>query len=1696
MTLTRRSLCSPIVSEHSSDNPQLSTPPESPQPRYASSEEASEDLRLDFDDGTGLTENLANFSLYPPEDIELPTSPPLDPLREQLAQPLFELQLGSTEFQFAQEHLDLYDTLLNAHTTHSEQLNYDDRLYLLELQNLSYPTAPPTPVHAPVYYTPYMAQPAGTGTGAGAAAAVAPPAAAITPTVAARTITELIGIRPGDYRFPQLKGRENYAAWKVHMRGLFRDAKLWPIIQGQLLPVLGDTNLTEGDGTTVPCAAITQVTIDEWTTRRDYAVGEMQRRCDIGPLAHINEVENPHIAWRQLQTMYENVGTAAMTVLHQQFYQRRMKEAGSVEEHIREMRKYQEQINLAINEQGGDKIQELQFIRQVVSSLPESWEIFISVLDFDFNTTNDPGGLNMSKRIQNRLLAEDLRRKAKTGDSALFVAPNRSSQSNNRPFNPNNRRAVDASRLTCNNCQKLGHIARNCRKPGGGAWKRKGRAYTTQETDEFAFTFVEISADNAETREHAYSIEPTHSFILDSAATCHIGNKSDQFKSLRPYSGQVKGMGGLAQIEGIGEIDLHVAKDSPKESHGSYRITTTSHIRLKDAYFIPSSPVNLISLSKLTDQRPEIEIIAKHDKITFYDPDKDDTIATAIKSGTRSSGNPWILFAIIDSEEFSYVARSLSDWHLILGHVNTRTILNMVNQKLVKGIEITKQSTRKPNIDCIGCVKGKSIVRPFKKADNAEFPVEVGQVIYSDTWGPARTVSIQGNEYMITFTDGATRYTLIYFMKHKNEAFENYKKAEAWLNTQFGKSIKRFHYDGGRELVHSDFRDYCAKKGTVVTTTAPYSSSSNGYVEVLNRRYAEKARSLMQASPHTKNMPFLWQEAMTYANNIKNRTPTHIGDKYISPYQALFGRIPDLSHYQLWGSLVQVLIQGDKNKIGTRTKSAILTGIEDSPSGMWRYLAMPHRSIQVTRNMYFQKVLPNPANSDEGEPMGHSKESQIDELDDFIEIAPPIEGEIVKKEEKKENSIENNKKSTHTLKENSTHSARSTLSTIKQTEESEQKHQSQQSKLTDTSQSTKSTKSPEISGEGTFLRSAQRSPEKGLSLENLPGFLTQSMQTDYDASRAASLPTRRSEPTVAAETAPTEPTGTSGPDSRTGPVNPGVANLRSAYNSGAARLRRNRDNRYQPVPLDGPSTRTRSRRQAQGLDQPEDFRKITKDHGGTRSEAFWVIPNKELDNFFTSHGYAPFTQPSGDEDDTNCDTAIEKHRVTPIESIPFDVRGELDTFYWCEDIPQTVAWMTNMPNNLTAFKYSNEVDDLGDHPTLSQLMRHPLLWPMAEEAMEAEIAAFQSKEVYELKELPPYISSSSVIPCHWRFTIRRDKDGQVIRIKARLVAGGDHQIPGRDFTEIFASTISTDTIRLLLAIGCKYDLDIIHMDVDAAFLNAPLDDIIFIRQPPHFSDSTSRVWHLKKSMYGLRQAPRDWERHRTHLLEGIGFNRLMSETSVYTRREDHNIAIIASYVDDFLILTTRGYADKVRDDIMGILKSKDLGPISSFLGIQVDRDRKDKTLKLSMPNYIKKVLPMMGMDGCAGANTPASHTTVLTPRAPDQVAPDYPYLSAIGRLLWLALTVRPDISFIVGALARHTQTYTNAHITAIKRVLRYLSSSSEVGLHYKAYDNDDIEIAYADASYGNKEEGPRTLDAPVPLGTWTSDRDPNSDPHR
>jgi hypothetical protein len=247
---------------------------------------------------------------------------------------------------------------------------------------------------------------------------------------------------------------------------------------------------------------------------------------------------------------------------------------------------------------------------------------------------------------------------------------------------------------------------------------------------------------------------------------------------------------------------------------------------------------------------------------------------------------------------------------------------------------------------------------------------------------------------MISFTDAASRFSIIHFMRNKNKVFLWYKKVEQWLKTQKEKPIKRIHFDNGTELIHGEFRSHCKNNGTIITTTAPYSSSQNRYAERLNWTLAEKTRLQIQGNSNTVSKPFYWQELTAYACLIKSFTATMIRDKYITPHELMFGKKPNVAHLQQWGTTCHVLIQSDKNKIGSRTKDAIFTGISNLQHGTWHYLALPNRSIQESCNVFFPKNPPDPATSDKIALIGLSKEHVIDELDEWVKVTPPSEGEM------------------------------------------------------------------------------------------------------------------------------------------------------------------------------------------------------------------------------------------------------------------------------------------------------------------------------------------------------------------------------------------------------------------------------------------------------------------------------------------------------------------------------------------------------------------------------------------------------------------------------------------------------------------------------------------------------------------------------
>jgi Reverse transcriptase (RNA-dependent DNA polymerase) len=144
-----------------------------------------------------------------------------------------------------------------------------------------------------------------------------------------------------------------------------------------------------------------------------------------------------------------------------------------------------------------------------------------------------------------------------------------------------------------------------------------------------------------------------------------------------------------------------------------------------------------------------------------------------------------------------------------------------------------------------------------------------------------------------------------------------------------------------------------------------------------------------------------------------------------------------------------------------------------------------------------------------------------------------------------------------------------------------------------------------------------------------------------------------------------------------------------------------------------------------------------------------------------------------------------------------------------------------------------------------------------------------SHGTWDLKQPPP---TARLLPCKWLFKIKRDTHGNIERYKARLVAKGFAQRPTLDYEEVFAPVSKHATLRALLAKVAQEDLELHQLDVKTAFLHGPLQEVIYMRQPPGYqSGAPGMACRLRKSIYGLKQAPRAWYQRLSQQLQEHGF---------------------------------------------------------------------------------------------------------------------------------------------------------------------------------------------------------------------------------
>ena len=185
-------------------------------------------------------------------------------------------------------------------------------------------------------------------------------------------------------------------------------------------------------------------------------------------------------------------------------------------------------------------------------------------------------------------------------------------------------------------------------------------------------------------------------------------------------------------------------------------------------------------------------------------------------------------------------------------------------------------------------------------------------------------------------------------------------------------------------------------------------------------------------------------------------------------------------------------------------------------------------------------------------------------------------------------------------------------------------------------------------------------------------------------------------------------------------------------------------------------------------------------------------------------------------------------------------------------------------------------------------------------AMKEELRMIEKNNTWELVERP---SNKNVIGVKWVYRTKLNSDGSVNKHKARLVVKGYSQQYGIDFSETFAPVARYDTIRLLIALAAQKGWKIYQLDVKSAFLNGYLKEQIFIEQPKGYViiGNEDKVYLLRKALYGLKQAPRAWYSRIDDYLSKLGFNRSISEPTLYVKQSNDDLMIISLYVDDLLV---------------------------------------------------------------------------------------------------------------------------------------------------------------------------------------------------
>ena len=480
-------------------------------------------------------------------------------------------------------------------------------------------------------------------------------------------------------------------------------------------------------------------------------------------------------------------------------------------------------------------------------------------------------------------------------------APNQGPPFKQVPYNKNNQ----SNNGACFVCGKSGHFAKDCR------FRKRGYVPQANVTEEPLVAMIS----------EVNFIENSEGWWADSGASRHVCHDKSWFKSYSPVENDKKVLLGdshTVSVLGMGEVQLNFT---------SGRVLT-----LRDVLHTPEIRKNLVSGYLLNKAGFKQTIESDQFVLTKN--------GSFVGKGYACDGMFKLNVEMNKTTSSVYIVSCVNMWHARLCHVNSKYLKNMSHVGLLPKLHNNFEK-------CEYCSMTKITKQPHIKVERNS---ELLELIHTDICEFEGILTRGGKRYFITFIDDFSKYTYVYLMKNKSDAFEKLTIFIKEVENRFDRKIKRFRSDRGREYESLGLIEHIQSLGIVHETTPPYSPQSNGVAERKNRTLINLTNAMLASSSAPKN---LWGEAVLTGNYVMNRVPRK--QNLVTPYELWRKRKPNLNYIRVWGCLAYVRMTDPKiPKLGIRASRCVFIGYALA-SKAYRFLDLENNVVIESLDAIFHE---------------------------------------------------------------------------------------------------------------------------------------------------------------------------------------------------------------------------------------------------------------------------------------------------------------------------------------------------------------------------------------------------------------------------------------------------------------------------------------------------------------------------------------------------------------------------------------------------------------------------------------------------------------------------------------------------------------------------------------------------------------------